>query len=284
MKYFNDFLPHIKSDKLLLHHVKANVTKEQLQLVSARVQSHLQPGIESLSTHVLKLMRKGVTSLQNIQFLKWAREFNIDVHWNLLWGFPVERSEDYRLMSELIPLLSHLEPPKDYGSIYVSRFSPYFENPEDFGVSELIPYGAYRYIYPGFTEEAINNLAFFFTYKIPQEAEQYTKPVKEAIEKWIHVYPESSLIYMDYRKHLIISDKRPGAKEDITIISGLERLLYLACDSIKSLSELKNIAEKYRGKKYSDEEILETINPLSARGFITGEDAKYLSLAIKWKE
>ncbi len=284
MKYFNDFLPHIKSDKLLLHHVKANVTKEQLQLVSARVQSHLQPGIESLSTHVLKLMRKGVTSLQNIQFLKWAREFNIDVHWNLLWGFPGERSEDYRLMSELIPLLSHLEPPKDYGSIYVSRFSPYFETPEDFGVSELKPYGAYRYIYPGFTEDAINNLAFFFTYKIPQETEQYTKSVKEAIEKWIHVYPESSLIYMDYRKHLIISDKRPGAKEDITIISGLERLLYLACDSIKPLSELKNIAEKYRGKKYSNEEILEIINPLSDRGFITGEDAKYLSLAIKWKE
>jgi ribosomal peptide maturation radical SAM protein 1 len=204
MNYFNDFLPHIKSDKLLLHHVKANVTKEQLQLVSARVQSHLQPGIESLSTHVLKLMRKGVTSLQNIQFLKWAREFNIDVHWNLLWGFPGERSEDYRLMSELIPLLSHLEPPKDYGSIYGSRFSPYFENPEDFGVSELKPYGAYKYIYPGFTEDAINNLAFFFTYKIPQETEQYTKSVKEAIEKWIHVYPESMPYIYGLQKNTLL--------------------------------------------------------------------------------
>ncbi|MEQ8168138.1 MAG: RiPP maturation radical SAM C-methyltransferase [Candidatus Eremiobacterota bacterium] len=286
MKYFKDFLPYIKSNKLLLHHVKANVTKEQLQLVSARLQKHLQPGIESLSTSVLKLMRKGVTFLQNIQFLKWAREFNIDVHWNLLWGFPGESSEDYRIMSELIPLLSHLEPPKDYGSIYVSRFSPYFDNPEDFGFSELIPYGAYRYIYPALTEEAIKNIAFFFTfnYKIPQDPEEYTKPVKEAIEKWIHVYPESSLIYMDYRKHLIISDRRSGAKEEITIISGLERLLYLACDSIKSISELKNISEKYRGKKYSEEEILEIINPLSDRGFIRGEDNKYLALAIKFKE
>ena len=286
MKYFKDFLPYIKSNKLLLHHVKANVTKEQLQIVSARVQNHLQPGIESLSTGVLKLMRKGVTSLQNIQFLKWAREFNIDVHWNLLWGFPGESSEDYRIMSELIPILSHLEPPKDHGSIYVSRFSPYFENPEDFGFSELIPYGAYRYIYPSLTEEAIKNIAFFFTfnYKIPQDTEEYTKPVKEAIEKWIHAYPESSLIYMDYRKHLIISDRRSGAKEEITIISGLERLLYLACDSIKSISELKNIAEKYRGKKYSEEEILEIINPLSDRGFIRGEDDKYLSLAINLKE
>ncbi|MEQ8191308.1 MAG: RiPP maturation radical SAM C-methyltransferase [Candidatus Eremiobacterota bacterium] len=284
MKYFNDVLPHIKSDKLLLHHVKANVTKEQLQIISARVQNHLQPGIESLSTHVLRIMRKGVTSLQNIQFLKWAREFNIDVHWNLLWGFPGEKPEDYRFMSELIPLLSHLEPPKDYGNIYVSRFSPYFEVPEKFGISELMPYGAYRYIYSGLPEEAIKNLAFFFTYKTPEHMEQYTEPVRKAIEEWLRVYPESKLICMDYRKHLIINDKRPVAREDITIISDIARIMYLACDSIKSLHELKNIAEKYRGKKHSEEEILEIMNPLSGRGLIIEEDNKYLSLAINWKE
>jgi ribosomal peptide maturation radical SAM protein 1 len=283
MTYFKDFLPYIKSDKLLLHHVKANVTKEQLKLVSNKVQNHLQPGIESLSSHVLRLMRKGVTSLQNVQFLKWAREFNIDVHWNLLWGFPGETSEDYRFMSQLIPLLSHMEPPKDYGSIYVSRFSPYFETPEKFGFSDLIPYGAYRYIYPHLSEEAIKNLAFFFTfkYKIPHQVKNYTEPVRKALEKWIHVYPESSLICMDYRKHLIINDKRPVAKEDITIISGLERLMYLACDSIKSLGELKHIAEEYEGRKKTEEEILQILKYFIDMGFIIEEDSNYLSLAVK---
>lgn len=283
MKYFKDFIPHIKSDKLLLHHIKANIKKEQLKLVSTRVQNHLQPGIESLSTHILKLMRKGVTSLQNIQFLKWAREFNIDIHWNLLWGFPGETSEDYRIMSQLIPLLSHMEPPKDYGSIYVSRFSPYFETPEQFGFSELIPYGAYRYIYPDLSEEAIKKLAFFFTfkYKIPQHVENYTEPVRKALKKWIHVYPESSLICMDYRKHLIINDKRPVAKEDITIISGMERLMYIACDSIKSLAELKNIAEEYEGRKKTEDDLLQILKYFIDRGFIVEENGNYLSLAIK---
>ena len=34
----------------------------------------IQPGIESFSDRVLKLMKKGVTGLQNIQLLKWCKE------------------------------------------------------------------------------------------------------------------------------------------------------------------------------------------------------------------
>ena len=44
----------------------------------------IQPGIESLSDHVLKLMRKGTTALQNIQLLKWCREYGVQPEWNLL--------------------------------------------------------------------------------------------------------------------------------------------------------------------------------------------------------
>ena len=48
----------------------------------------IQPGIESLSNNVLKLMRKGTTGIRNIQLLKWCKQYKIAVDWNILYGFP----------------------------------------------------------------------------------------------------------------------------------------------------------------------------------------------------
>ena len=55
----------------------------------------IQPGIESLSSNVLRLMRKGVRAIQNVNLLRWAQYYDIDVAWNLLWGFPGETEQDY---------------------------------------------------------------------------------------------------------------------------------------------------------------------------------------------
>ncbi|MCP4001586.1 MAG: RiPP maturation radical SAM protein 1, partial [Gammaproteobacteria bacterium] len=78
MKYFKTLLPKIVKEELnlsLFYEVKANLTREQVrQLAEAGIDS-VQPGIESLSDHILKLMNKGITALQNIQLLKWCKEY-----------------------------------------------------------------------------------------------------------------------------------------------------------------------------------------------------------------
>jgi hypothetical protein len=49
--------------------IPADLNREQLRsLVQARV-VEVQPGIESLATSTLKLMRKGTTAFNNIRFL-----------------------------------------------------------------------------------------------------------------------------------------------------------------------------------------------------------------------
>ena len=90
-RYFRDFIPQLAASELdvdLFYEVKANLRKTQLEELRDAGIRRLQPGIESLSDHVLKLMNKGVRSLQNIQLLKWCKELGLEVHWNLLWGFP----------------------------------------------------------------------------------------------------------------------------------------------------------------------------------------------------
>ena len=94
LKYFKSLLPLLGqaraagSNFLFFYETKANLKKDQVELLfNAGVQA-IQPGIESLSTPILKLMNKGVTALHNIRLLKWAREYGVRVVWNLIYGFP----------------------------------------------------------------------------------------------------------------------------------------------------------------------------------------------------
>src|SRR6266542_2473957 len=70
MRYLRDVLPHLRDrgyDLGLFYETKANLRKDQLQLLRQSGVDHIQPGIESLSTPILTLMRKGVTAFQNVR-------------------------------------------------------------------------------------------------------------------------------------------------------------------------------------------------------------------------
>ena len=77
----------------------------------------MQPGIESLIDDVLKLMRKGVSALHNVQLLKWCKEIGVKPHWNVLWGFPGEPAAEYERLARVVPWLRHLPPPRGFGPI-----------------------------------------------------------------------------------------------------------------------------------------------------------------------
>jgi radical SAM superfamily enzyme YgiQ (UPF0313 family) len=63
MRYFRELLPLLAVADLDLssfHEVKANLTRDQIRMLSEAGVNSIQPGIESFSTDLLRLMRKGV--------------------------------------------------------------------------------------------------------------------------------------------------------------------------------------------------------------------------------
>ena len=61
MRYFRDLLPELKRRRIHLDSLqtKANLTKDQVQLMRDAGVTQIQPGIESFGTNVLRLMGKG---------------------------------------------------------------------------------------------------------------------------------------------------------------------------------------------------------------------------------
>jgi ribosomal peptide maturation radical SAM protein 1 len=140
--------------------VKSNLRRDQVFHLAAAGISAVQPGIESLSTEILRLMRKGVTAIQNVAFLKAAQEAGIRAAWNLLVGFPGEDPAWYDAIITRIPLLAHLRPPATVAQVEFHRFSPYHNDPAAFGL-RLRPVEAYAALYP-FGDGDLARVAYMF--------------------------------------------------------------------------------------------------------------------------
>ena len=284
--YFKDFVPQLAQQHLgldLFYEVKANLKKEQIRQLRAAGITNIQPGVESLSTPVLQTMRKGVSGLQNIQLLKWCKELGVKPHWNILWGHPGERAEDYTEMAARMPLLRHLQPPTYYTVIRLHRFSPNFFDAEALGVCNIQPYPAYRYLYPTLSDEAIANLAYYFTfdYVEAQDVPTYSQPIQEEVLRWKQEYTTSDLFYVDKGEGLVICDLRSAAQQPLMILRGLQRELYLACDSIQTVHALKQRLNGHASTGDGETLVQGLLDPLAAAGLMLNEGNSYLSLAVR---
>jgi ribosomal peptide maturation radical SAM protein 1 len=283
LAYFKDFVPLLAERKLgvdLFYETKANLRKDQIRLLRRAGITRLQPGIESLIDDVLKRMRKGVGALHNIQLLKWCKELGVEPHWNVLWGFPGEPAPEYERLARLVPSLRHLPPPGGYGPIRLDRFSPNFFDADRLGFKDVRPLVPYGHIYP-FPEDVRRNLAYYFAYDYqePRDVAAYVRPLARELSAWKRDR-ESELLAVTAGDALAIVDTRPQAAEPITILRGLEKALYEACDSVTSASSLTDALERAGFERLSEAAVVESLEPLMERGFVLREGPRYLALAV----
>jgi ribosomal peptide maturation radical SAM protein 1 len=161
--YFRSLLPRLPQEVPGVHmffEQKANLTLERVRLLKSSGVAVIQPGIEALSTPLLRLMKKGVSAPQNIALLRYARAVDLAVNWNLLYAFPGDSLSWYEDTLDLLPLLAHLNPPTGLCHLSLDRFSPYFDHAEEFGVERLRPMAPYFDVLPAHADP--NKIAYHF--------------------------------------------------------------------------------------------------------------------------
>jgi radical SAM superfamily enzyme YgiQ (UPF0313 family) len=263
----------------LFFEVKANFKKKEVGIL-ADAGVVLFPGIESLSTPILKLAKKGCTAPQNIQVLKWCCELGVVSLWNFLYGFPGEDPGEYVKMQAMIPKLIHLPPPTSFHPIILTRSSPYHRSPQSFGLKDIKPATIYHLLYP-LPERSLERLAVYFDFQHGdgRRVEDYAMDLWARVEElWLAKNQVASLYYMDDGEVLKITDERSTALLPSIELRGIERELYIYCDAFKR----RPLVEKFvLNKGYTFSNIEEFLDDMVANGFILGIDDGYLSLAIK---
>ena len=283
--YLRELLPRLRDsgyDLRIFYETKSNLKREQVRLLREAGLDRIQPGIESLSTPILKLMRKGVTAFQNVRLLKWCAQYSLRVSWIIIYGFPGEPPEEYARMAELVPSLTHLEPPM-LARLRVERFSPYHERPREFGLEVMRPLPHYRFVYP-VDEATLTDLAYTFEYRHldGRDPETYAGPLCRLIEKW-QANGETAFRSLRYRRgpgFLTITDRRPNLEAADYSFDEAEALIYLACEDGATVAEAFNVTRLAGMTDVSPEDVQEFLDDLVESRLAFEEGGRYLALAL----
>lgn len=241
-EYFNSLLPEIKpalGDVHIFFEEKANLSFEQVLLLKSAGVNVIQPGIESLSTRVLKLIDKGVTARKNIELLRFARAAGVSLNWNHLIGLPGDQSEDYWQVIEWIPALVHLNPPSGLFGLSIDRFSPYFERSEHYGVRDITPMASYFDVLPDKAD--VFNVAYHFSADYDSDSKvdrELQKALQDAIDRWRNLWrqdecavPTLSVAALDDETFLLLDSRFNLSEPSIEFIDAEQARLVLAGDS-----------------------------------------------------
>jgi ribosomal peptide maturation radical SAM protein 1 len=288
MRYLREAVPLLRAQRAhdgIFYEVKSNLTREDLEALASAGITELQPGVESLSTHVLQLIDKGCTALQNVQLLKWGEETGTTLVWTFLCGVPGETPEDYAEMVQLMKKIPHLQPGRGFNRVSIHRFSPYFKWPERYGLT-IYPAIAYRYIYD-LPEEEVRHLAFWWCYDHANGSSRYTMEApayaREALHQRTIWTSQYGLVKFRYRVDadglVTLEDTRPIAVAERVRLGSLESAVFLVADRIVTPLHVRRELARRGWGEVPAEAIQRVLDDFEARFIVHREGDHYLALA-----
>jgi len=240
--YLHSLLPEVAArghDWIFFYEVKANMRRDELEVLAAAGVRWVQPGIESLDEDMLRLMKKGVSPLQNIQLLKWSEELGIFCGWNMIHGLPGEKQKSHDNMVEMIPKLYHLRPPAGSGRFQLHRFSPYFENPEQYGIRWTGAHPTFQYAFP-ISREDLDELVYLHDFEsLTDDVLADGSALERALKEWRNAYQQGAslrIIVGPDGSSRIEDHRQTGPGGHIYELSAPETELYLFLDGGMKLS------------------------------------------------
>jgi ribosomal peptide maturation radical SAM protein 1 len=286
MRYFRSVLPMLAEAGLpvdFFWEVKANLKPEHVRALRDAGVLFVQPGIESLSDHVLALMRKGTTGLRNVELLKWCREFGVQPMWNLLYGFPGETAADYAQTVAWIESIWHLDPPTGYGPIRLDRFSPYHAAPSEFDMRNVRPMAPFLHLYP-FSREEVMDIAYYFEfdYADGRGESDFAAPAISLTRRWMADPARGELtLSVEVDGTLCILDTRGAfnTRPRRARLRGWKAAVYLACDRAQPDRALRALPDVVQ-ERVGSGELTEFLERCVAHRLMLRGDRSWLNVAV----
>jgi len=231
-----DCLADQRSDLEFHYTTRPNLGREELRRLHRGGVRSIQPGVESLSTRLLRRRRKGTTARQNLELLKWATYYGIDNLYNLRWGGPGETAADYAEHCRVIRLIPHLQPPYMLARTRADRGSPMFCQPERFAVEDLRPAAGYEHLFPADRFD-LRRVAYFFDHTqgdaLPETARGELESLGADWRRRWHGPRRPTLRYFKRGDSLLVEERRRDTPRDHVLAGPAARVLEACADACR---------------------------------------------------
>ncbi|GAB2944457.1 RiPP maturation radical SAM C-methyltransferase [Streptomyces heilongjiangensis] len=281
-------LAEAEVDVTTFFEVKANLGPRELGEMRAAGVTMVQPGIESLSSSALKLLRKGATAFHNLRFLVLCEELGIDAQWNLLSAMPEESAAMLQEQLRLIPFITHLAPPSTVSKVRVDRYSPYFEKPDEFGIALSGPEPKYRFVHSGRLPAAERTeLAYSFDHVEQVRRSDGTAAEMLALRRrlgarvglWKKLHEQSRFTFRFGPEMTVLHDRRPHVGTGRHILRGGDDQLFRCLVHGGRLHQA--VAQVGAMTGQPEDRVRETVRAWARRGWIHLEGRRGLVLAVR---
>ena len=268
-------LAQANTDIRLHYEIRPSLSRAQLRDMRRGGLFSVQPGVESLSTHILKLMRKHTTGMRNLELIKWCTYYGIQNYYNILVRFPGETAEDYRLQCDVIARIRHLQPPYAIVKARADRGSPMFSEPSSQAITRLRPARCYDYIFPR-GRFNLERVSYYFDHEMDNTVDDHEyNDIFTLVNDWQESWEHPRLPYLKYRKSwssVVIDDGRNGHARSSTYSDG-RAALYEHCGDARTPLD---IADTFG----QDAWVGETLHEFCEKDLMIFLDGRYLSLAL----
>ncbi len=244
--YYSTLIPALSNrDYSLACEIKANVQEENMQLLADAGFVDVQPGIESFSSEILRLMDKGVRAARCVYLMRVGRAVGIKVFYNLLHSFPGEGIEAYRRMLRMVPRLRHLDSPMSKIPVQITRGAPLQVAPERWGLPESDPEPRYDILlsegYRAASGFSTGDYAYYFSrvHQVPETLRSLHRKLAAELQAWTRMDEQQTADLI--RRSTNRSSIQDGRYGDTVIheLSGLEADLLDAMDKPVSLERVR---------------------------------------------
>jgi ribosomal peptide maturation radical SAM protein 1 len=280
--FLRSFLPALAAEERgynIFFEIKSNLSRQDVKLLREAGVRHIQPGIESLSSAILRTMRKGVSAIQNVNLLRWARYYGVSAAWNVLHGFPDERAEDYSEQASLMEVLFHLEPPQRASRVELQRFSPFHFDRGRFPVRSIAPGSELMFVYPEAFD--LGKLAFYFDHEFETQLDDAEFDLtRSVIDQWRAAWAEPAAPSLTYRWSPGLLHLEDARKPDAPLLYAFEGPV---ADIYRAIAERPTSAAMISPQTSdgaSAAEVTEVLDLFVSKGLAMRDQGQYLALAL----
>jgi len=239
----------------------------------------IQVGIESLSTSLLKRMKKGTTAIENIAAMRQSAEAGIQLDGNLIVEFPGSTTTE---VEETLNNLDFVLPyaPLAPASFFLGHGSPVTKDPGNYGILAVTQHPKNKKLFPKEILRNLNMLIKGYRGDRSRQHKQWQEVIKK-ISNWKKFHNKRNtahppLSYRDGMTFLLIRQEQLDGSTLQHRLQGASRKIYLFCQRIRSLDE---ISQEFPTIK--EDTLRGFLQDLSTKKLIFQEENQFLALAIR---
>lgn len=276
--HFFKTLSNSSVDLSFFAEIRAINDPEKLSLYKQGGLEKVQAGIESFSTGLLKKMKKGTTTIENLAVMKHCMESSIVLEGNLLVEFPGSSEDD---VSETLSALNYAWPyhPLQTATFFLGTGSDIEKRSDNYPIQKIVSHPNNTSLFP---ENGYSEMAMLIKDYVGDKTLQKKiwQPVKKKVKEWqkFHEKRNSTIPPLSYRNggsFILIRQESQEGQVLLHRLYGASKDLYLYCATIRTIDEITTSFQKLTKKS-----ILNFFTDLSNKRLLFREGKKFLSLAI----